>query len=1196
MNISSRLSLIARRPDTLIFVGAGVSMWSGLPSWRSLVQRLEQFILDLGHDESAALVRREIENSDLLLAASYGFDVLNEHEQHAFIKSVIPTPLRPSPLHEQILKLPSRSFATTNYDKLIEKSILEADASADLSTVTRSDRIEMANISQVQSTNFVFKPHGDIDSFDTVVLTREHYKNFRENHHAAYNTLRTLLISRPTLYIGYGLRDPDFLLLQESIPSFTGALPIDHYAIMPDVPPAERAYWARNYGIAIHSYDTFDPVSGRHTHDKLLEIVANLASRTDESVSTTRSEGYQQTANGSGDAFEEEDLLALARYARRALNEYPATTNPIPLNATANDLDSPRARYRVTSEPARYIVNSVSNIIVSGSPGAGKSHTLEQAFRTMAATLEEDVLQSTSDSSAHTAPVPVFASLSGYQGSIAKLVDAQLPADLPLARISNYRQVAIFLDGANETPSEYANELQADVSDLLAGTTNIRIAIATRFPDEIPIGGAQSIHIDSISPSFVEDRIKEAHICLEPEVFDLMTRPLFFMWWMNNLIDLRQVDNVHDVYTQILDVYKRRAKSTGATLDRGSALEAVAFNMIDSGTLYIPIEEALATISGSQQVEQETKILDDLVEIGILVASPGRRVGFVHHTVAEYLAARQLAQLVTADESAVDERLRRTSWNQTLLLSLGYLDASLAKSVFARILDADIQLASTSIRYIEHDQDLWLKMTLERIATQLREILSRVPGSDEFAAERYQQSILNLPTNPEHTEMLLRIADMGNGVGGTALAKVWVMSSGEDQERLRISYLEGSEDFNFLARFAEEVARSSTDSRAVELLAESIMKTEIGCRDDDSLAGPITLASTLAEALPTQSRRVLRDRYQNTPFGQRATVEFKLSPAEDIDFLCRSAEGGNEFAIFPLHMLLRFKASSKPIGLTADASERVAMACWTHRKSEQRRWVVETIYDLQAYSKRSASQFLKVSDDLDNAVLALLDGEVDRAITLFENAIAKDERVGRVAGELIDSSCVDWDIHGQKLIRIALANRDEFAIGIVEASYNVTVDDGPLLPEIDLDAWLGWVVDSMVDPIGNWMLIDRLRDLIANNSSDRDIATLIAHFNSATRYSRECLEPILARVPHLDLTEFSWEAIDWLAADLETTRRRGFDMYRAMLVVHANEEMVDKILVPRYAAHATDGVASALRMIGRRLGRRYVNESGELFG
>ena len=155
-----RLKRILENEDTVIFVGSGVSRWSGLPSWEGLIESLAQHLEQTGID--ASLVRLEAEHGDLLQAASYGVDKLSDHQFKNFIRSVSQTGTATThSIHEKIMKLGPSCFITTNYDDLLEQAFRKwRETPSEPLVVLNRSFLEQSEIVQTQARDYIFKTHG----------------------------------------------------------------------------------------------------------------------------------------------------------------------------------------------------------------------------------------------------------------------------------------------------------------------------------------------------------------------------------------------------------------------------------------------------------------------------------------------------------------------------------------------------------------------------------------------------------------------------------------------------------------------------------------------------------------------------------------------------------------------------------------------------------------------------------------------------------------------------------------------------------------------------------------------------------------------------------------------------------------------------------------------------------------------------
>lgn len=112
-----------------------------------------------------------------------------------------------------------------------------------------------------------------------------------------------LLASRPVLYLGFGLRDPDFIYVRDLLANtYKGGIR-DHYAIMADVSAQEIDYWRRNYGIHLLNYTTIERPDNSRDHSPLLTLL-------DELLTSSETQRKPKFNPESADV-----LLALARHA-----------------------------------------------------------------------------------------------------------------------------------------------------------------------------------------------------------------------------------------------------------------------------------------------------------------------------------------------------------------------------------------------------------------------------------------------------------------------------------------------------------------------------------------------------------------------------------------------------------------------------------------------------------------------------------------------------------------------------------------------------------------------------------------------------------------------------------------------------------------------------------------------------------------
>lgn len=184
--------------DAAIFAGAGLSAASGFVNWKELLRGLaEELKLDVDKE------------NDLIGLAQYHFNKFKRGKINNLIINEFSTLKSGNENHKILSKIGIDTFWTTNYDQLIEKS-LEAEGKMVEKKLRNSDF--STNIKKKDA--IVYKMHGDKDSPDEAVLTKDDYEMYNDTKELFSTALRGDLLSRTFLFIGFSFDDPnlDYIL------------------------------------------------------------------------------------------------------------------------------------------------------------------------------------------------------------------------------------------------------------------------------------------------------------------------------------------------------------------------------------------------------------------------------------------------------------------------------------------------------------------------------------------------------------------------------------------------------------------------------------------------------------------------------------------------------------------------------------------------------------------------------------------------------------------------------------------------------------------------------------------------------------------------------------------------------------------------------------------------------------------------
>ncbi len=258
-----------------IFVGAGVSMSAGYPSWTTLLREIGD---ELG-----------VNSSDIYDLAALAQWSIQESGGATRVRNVIREQIAPELEIPEALKivarLPVRHIWTTNYDRLIERSFDEIGRPID----PVSGAKDLA-LKAMPGATRLYKMHGSVDRLDDVVISTDDYELFRSRRGAYLPLLQAQLTSMSMLFVGLSFTDPNIRHVLSLIrESFTDAPP-EHFAIVrpPEVSDfksdaefdarlAQHKLWVkdlRRYGLSAIEIEDFGEVP-----DLLRQVERRVAAR-----------------------------------------------------------------------------------------------------------------------------------------------------------------------------------------------------------------------------------------------------------------------------------------------------------------------------------------------------------------------------------------------------------------------------------------------------------------------------------------------------------------------------------------------------------------------------------------------------------------------------------------------------------------------------------------------------------------------------------------------------------------------------------------------------------------------------------------------------------------------------------------------------------------------------------------------------
>lgn len=242
-----------------LFIGAGMSVPAGFVAWKELLREIAEE-LDLNIDEE----------SDFIALAQYhvnhrgGRDAINQQIMREYTKDSQLTEN-----HRLIARMPVETVWTTNYDGLLEDAYREEGKRVDRKITQKHFALTMPKRDVV-----LYKMHGDVESPDDAVLTKDDYERYNERRLLFTMQLQADLISKTFLFLGLSFTDPNIDYILGRVRSLVGENRRDHYWIIRNAasdPKAtkrdktlqkHRVADLKTYGIQTVFIENYDEITG----------------------------------------------------------------------------------------------------------------------------------------------------------------------------------------------------------------------------------------------------------------------------------------------------------------------------------------------------------------------------------------------------------------------------------------------------------------------------------------------------------------------------------------------------------------------------------------------------------------------------------------------------------------------------------------------------------------------------------------------------------------------------------------------------------------------------------------------------------------------------------------------------------------------------------------------------------------------
>ncbi|WP_185286185.1 SIR2 family NAD-dependent protein deacylase [Chryseobacterium indologenes] len=226
--MKENLFKLVSKGDVILWVGAGSSLYAGLPSGNQLSESLFEGL----SSEEKQFIDKNLFLPDL---AEQIYRIKGNNRNYIIQKlkeKILLNDFSSISAHDNIAKIPHfRDIVTTNYDQLFEIAF-----KSKINLIYSDQQIPYLDSKKIN----LYKIHGDLSVPDSVIITKSDYDDFfgnRREEDILWTVIKEKIATKNILFVGYNLEDSNVATIFDNITKKLGANRKECFFVSPDIPP-----------------------------------------------------------------------------------------------------------------------------------------------------------------------------------------------------------------------------------------------------------------------------------------------------------------------------------------------------------------------------------------------------------------------------------------------------------------------------------------------------------------------------------------------------------------------------------------------------------------------------------------------------------------------------------------------------------------------------------------------------------------------------------------------------------------------------------------------------------------------------------------------------------------------------------------------------------------------------------------------